>query len=294
MREAVASPDAHEAPAAPAPIRLSYLGRDILLVPGRYLVGRSAACHVVLDDPLASRRHVRVEVTDNGATVEDLGSINGVFVNGRRVGDETQKLSDGDRIDIGNAQLVFRTSGAGYERRASGTHNLDLDTLSGADPVVPADEPVEKPAAEVSTRQVNGILMISVIAKRALEGGHIREAEEMLRSHLASVMDEARAHRNVDPATLESALGAALSLATATRRGRWFDYCIELLSRSGHGYTDALLGRLERAGASVEELDVVELRRFALEVRGTSPGFDQLRAAQRLDTIARSAEARKR
>jgi pSer/pThr/pTyr-binding forkhead associated (FHA) protein len=293
----VASPDADDAPSAPTaptPVRLSYQGTEILLVPGRYLIGRSAACHVVLDDPLVSRRHACIEVTDQGATVDDLGSINGVFVNGQRVGDGAQKLSDGDRLDIGNAQLAFRTSGAGYERHASGTHGLNLDTLSGADPVVPADEPVSTSAPEVSTRQVNGILMLSVIAERSLEKGRIREAEEMLRSHLASVMDDARARRDVEPATIESALGAALSLATATRKGRWFDYCIELLSLGGQAYTDALLARLERAAASVEALDVAELRRLALGVRGRSPGFDQLRAAQRLDSIARSAAERKR
>lgn len=280
--------DLPSTPAAPTPIRLSYQGREILLVPGQYLLGRSAGCHVVLDDPLVSRRHARLEVTADDTTIEDLGSINGVFVNGRRVVDGPHRLESGDLVNIGNAQFTFNTSGVGYDRHASGAHGLNLDTLSGADPVVPADEPTSEPVPEISTRQVNGILMISAIAERALENGRPREAEEMLRSHLLAVLDEARARRDVDPATIDSALGAALSLAGATRRGAWFDYCIDLLSRSGHRCTDALLTRMERTAASVDRIDVEQLRRYALEVRGTSPGFDQLRAAQRLDTMARS------
>ncbi len=275
-----------EAP-APTPIRLTYLGKDILLVPGRYLVGRSASCHVVLDDPLVSRRHARIEVGSERATIEDLGSINGVFVNAARIVDGPHVLADGDRIDIGNSQLDFHVGGVGHEHGASGTHGLSLDTLSGADPVVPADEEASTPQPEASTRQVNGILMMATIAERSLESGRIREAEEMLQSHLAGVMDQTRLQRDVDPATLDSAVNAALSLAVATGKGRWFDYSVELLLRSDHECGDALLARLERAAASIEQIDTEQLRRYALKVRGTSPGFEQLRAAQRLDTMAR-------
>lgn len=282
----------HSASEAPAhtPIRLSYQGKDILLVPGRYLVGRSASCHVVLDDPLVSRRHARIEITAERATIEDLGSINGVFVNGRRVGDGPRALADRDRIDIGNAQLDFHVGGIGHEHGGSGTHGLSLDTLSGADPVVPADEEASTPTPEASTRQVNGVVMISTIAARLLESGRTREAEEMLESHLGGVMDDARLQREVDAQTLESALGAAISLAGATGKGRWFDYCVELLLRTGHDCTDALLGKLERAAAFVAQVDVEQLQRYALSVRGTSPGFEQLRAAQRLDTLARALQ----
>lgn len=275
----------------PTPIRLSYLGKDILLVPGTYVVGRSASCHVVLDDPLVSRRHARIEVTTDSVTIEDLGSINGVFINARRIVDGAHPLYDGDRIDIGNAELAFHVGGAGHDHGPSGTHGLSLDTLSGADPVVPADdEELSTPVPEANTRQANGIPMFAAIAARSLENGHIREAEEMLQSHLDSVLDEARLRRSGDSSTLESALGAALSLAAATGKGRWFDYSVELLLLTGHDCPDALLAGLERAAASVGEIDVDQLRRYALAVRGTSPGFEQLRAAQRLDTMARAVQ----
>lgn len=294
----VSSPDpdgARDNAPVPTPVRLTYLGKDILLMPGSYTIGRSAACHIVVDDQMVSRRHARIEIASGRYTIEDLGSINGVFVNGRRITTRAHPLQDEDRIDIGSAEMTFHASGVGYERKKSGTHGMTLDTLSGADPVVPADDALDAaPDSSGSTSQVNGILMLSAIAERALESGRIREAEEMLESHLAGVMDDALARRLADPATIEAALDAALSLAVATRKGRWFDYAIGLLLQTGHHCADALLARLENTLASVGAVNVDQLRRYALAVRGTSPGFDQLRAAQRLDTMARAAAARDR
>lgn len=277
----------------PTPVRLSYLGRDILLVPGTYLLGRSAACHMVVDDPLVSRRHARIQTTTDSTTIEDLGSINGVFVNGQRIGSARRSLSDGDRIDIGNAQFVFHVGGFGSERRPSGAHGLTLDTLNGADPVVPADDQVVEQTPESSTREVDGFMMISAIAERFLRDGRVCEAEEMLREHLAAVMDDACEHRTLEAATIESAASAALSLAAASGKGRWFDYCIELLWRSGHECREALHAKLEQSAMSVDEIDAQLVRRYAVFVRGTSPTFDQLRNAQRLETIARSAERKR-
>lgn len=52
-------------------------------------IGRDADCDIVLSDRAASRMHARLQINDNGALVViDLGSRNGVFVNGRPVGDE--------------------------------------------------------------------------------------------------------------------------------------------------------------------------------------------------------------
>jgi len=54
-----------------------------------------------------SRQHAQVVVAAGGAAVEDLGSKNGTFVNGRRVEHPTA-LSDGDEIRVGVAVLLVR------------------------------------------------------------------------------------------------------------------------------------------------------------------------------------------
>ena len=53
-----------------------------------------------------SRRHAEVRPSGGSWTVRDLGSTNGVKVNGRRI-DGAQSLRPGDRIDVGTSQLTY-------------------------------------------------------------------------------------------------------------------------------------------------------------------------------------------
>lgn len=69
-------------------------------------IGRSRGNSIVLDDMLVSRQHVRITADDEGLVLEDLGSRNGTYVNGRRV--ERTHLTEGDRIGIGAATFEVR------------------------------------------------------------------------------------------------------------------------------------------------------------------------------------------
>jgi hypothetical protein len=69
-------------------------------------IGRAAGCDVSLDDPEVSRRHCRVWVQHGRAWLEDLASINGTFVNDRRVA-LRMALRDGDVLRVGRTLLVF-------------------------------------------------------------------------------------------------------------------------------------------------------------------------------------------
>ena len=68
-------------------------------------IGRLPECAVTLDDPAVSRRHARLVEADGALHIEDLGSTNGVKLNGERV--SRAPLHDGDRIDIGGIRLTF-------------------------------------------------------------------------------------------------------------------------------------------------------------------------------------------
>jgi hypothetical protein len=71
-------------------------------------IGRSRECDVVLEDRNVSRRHAEVRAEPSGAwTVHDLGSTNGVRVNGRPVGAGGEELRPGDAIELGTAEVVF-------------------------------------------------------------------------------------------------------------------------------------------------------------------------------------------
>ncbi len=80
-------------------------GRRHVIPPGGALVGRSRECDVVVSDPNVSRRHIELRRSERGWAAVDLGSTNGMKVNGRRVGHA--ELDPGDRITIGVTDLTF-------------------------------------------------------------------------------------------------------------------------------------------------------------------------------------------
>jgi len=82
-------------------------GKRLVVPPQGALIGRSRDCDIVLDDANVSRRHA--EIRPSGATgwlINDLGSTNGVRVNGRTV-DGPHPLERGDRVELGTVGVVF-------------------------------------------------------------------------------------------------------------------------------------------------------------------------------------------
>jgi hypothetical protein len=69
-------------------------------------IGRSRECDIVLSDPNVSRRHAELRPRGGAWVLSDLGSTNGVSVNGRRI-ERPQVLTPGDRIEIGTTDLEF-------------------------------------------------------------------------------------------------------------------------------------------------------------------------------------------
>jgi hypothetical protein len=81
-------------------VRISLGNYEIALRPGESLFGRTRACHIRVDDPTVSRRHARLLIVRDVCTVADLGSRNGVKVNGEKIADARQ-LADGDVVAVG-------------------------------------------------------------------------------------------------------------------------------------------------------------------------------------------------
>lgn len=93
--------------AAPAKPLLLAEGRRHVVPPGGALLGRSRDCDVVLSDPNVSRHHAEVRPGgETGWTVRDLGSTNGVRVNGRDIRGE-HPLHAGDQLELGTAPVTF-------------------------------------------------------------------------------------------------------------------------------------------------------------------------------------------
>lgn len=81
-------------------IRLRSGGKWCKLPAGEVLLGRHESCTLQLDDPRLSRQHARLTVSRDRLRIEDLGSANGVHVNGQRI-DEPTPCGHGDRLVVG-------------------------------------------------------------------------------------------------------------------------------------------------------------------------------------------------
>ena len=82
-------------------------GKRMVLAGNAMLIGRSRECDFRVDDPNVSRRHAELRRDDEGWGIVDLGSTNGIKLNGRRV--ESARLSPGDEITLGLTRLTFET-----------------------------------------------------------------------------------------------------------------------------------------------------------------------------------------
>ncbi len=71
----------------------------------RTRIGRSPDCEVFLDDVTVSRNHAVLIERDGGFVVEDQGSLNGTFVNRKRI--ESAPLAEGDELQIGKYRMTF-------------------------------------------------------------------------------------------------------------------------------------------------------------------------------------------
>ncbi len=80
----------------------------ISLTESPVVIGRAPECNIQLHDTNVSRRHAEIRPRGTGYALVDLGSTNGVRVNGLRVAE--QALVDGDEILVGNTRMIFEAS----------------------------------------------------------------------------------------------------------------------------------------------------------------------------------------
>ena len=84
---------------------------EVVLLPNdETVVGRSTDAGLVVDERAVSRRHaLLVGSTESGThAIRDLESVNGTWVNGKRIGTSDVPLNSGDRITLGRGQVVLQ------------------------------------------------------------------------------------------------------------------------------------------------------------------------------------------
>lgn len=103
---AFAAPTADDLRADPTAWQLVIGDREYDLRDGESVVGRAVDAAVRIDSPSMSRRHARIMISGEHATIEDLGSKNGTTVDGRRI--RRLQLGGGERILFGTIAAMFR------------------------------------------------------------------------------------------------------------------------------------------------------------------------------------------
>ncbi len=264
---------------SPWAARLHYLLQDIALPIGTFFIGRSADCQLSLDDNMVSRRHAALHVSADAASVEDLGSRNGVFLNGVRI-EKSEPLHDADLIRIGSQDLAFYsgeelTLPASSRRDARVTRReMRVTQLAPHDP----DDPDEQtyvatgPMTAVPGRAGTGLAIIGGVADKAFALGRADEAERVLQRSLADILSRA-ATGDVEPEQAEQAAGYALRLAAATGRGVWIDYGFRLYTALGALLPARLVDELYAAVRKVNHADKSVLRAYTARLREAAASF---------------------
>jgi hypothetical protein len=242
---------------------LRYQSTNLELRPGEFAIGRSSACNLAVADGLVSRRHALLLVEPETVVLQDLGSRNGVAVNGVRVEGECP-LQHMDRVYIGSQELVLidankmneRTTadrhvacevcGAinGSAKRYCGDCGARLKSDASATwreqdrpeiPSSPADSSDREWGGAESTHTARALDVLGSIASKAITMGRFDEAERILIPHLDALLERALRHQPLsdsskdDPeAMFAAATGYALQLAEGLHEKKWTDWVFRI------------------------------------------------------------------
>ena len=108
VRGAVAPAAPTATPSARHPL-VDIDGQRYILTGPVTVIGRGSEADIIVDDPGVSRRHLEIKVTPDGVIASDMGSTNGLFVEGHQVPAAT--LLDGNTLTIGRTRILFWTGG---------------------------------------------------------------------------------------------------------------------------------------------------------------------------------------
>lgn len=282
--------------------RLRFVLQELDLPQGGTIIGRSLDCHLTLEDPLVSRRHARIVVDDGGARIEDLGSRNGVRVNGAVIR-EPVALRNGDRVRIGTQDFVFccvdpagtahsRTTGQlrlcancrlPYPREllacpsCEATEQTDDDTLTGSD--------------RLTAHVWNLQLMIESL-ERALRLARLEDAERIVQRAIAQAEEVIAAGASIDSETLGGLAVQAVAMSLASGDPAWAHWVLDIYGRTARVPPVDVIERLAGVGTQHRALvrDAIDelLRRVAV-----SPDPSAAAATEEVDALVRLRDLRR-
>jgi hypothetical protein len=244
--------------------RLRFLLQEIDLRPGETLIGRSALCHVTIEDPMVSRQHSRIMVREGGAVLEDLGSRNGTFVNGHAINGSHQ-LSDGDRVRVGTLELVFCRAPEAAPERAEGKRTTGFmchcADCSNAYPAEVTACPHCGSSRRVDDDTISGVigesqrnwtleLLVEVLG-RAVILARWDDVERMLGRARINVEGRLASQAPLDRSHLDALADAAIRLARTKGEAQWAGWALNIHAALGLVPKQDALEQLDLAAPEV-------------------------------------------
>lgn len=223
---------------------LRYKQHDIELSEGKFVIGRAASCQLSLDDPLVSRHHAQLTVESERVLVEDLGSRNGVKVNGALISGP-YTVQNEDQIVIGGQELKYLLR----------KENMG-DTL-----IQPA------------TQRVPTFGLLGILADKAFALGKPDEAERLLTELLDQVLGDLEAGREVKPDIFERSTDYAMKLAGASGNARWVEYVFRAYTSVQRPCPAGIVDELYSLVRRTERVNLGTLRTYIEVLRDHSGAF---------------------
>jgi hypothetical protein len=256
----------------PTRISLRYRGNDLVLASPELLIGRGAECDITLSSGLVSRRHARLRVDDDGVTVEDLQSRNGIYINGELLR-ETRLLEVGDRIDIGGEELEL-------------VQQPDADAARARDTRIKQRAHKPTPDPDAGTQQASAFVLLGGLLDKLLALGRGAEAERLMTKHLQRMLAEAE--RGIRPDAFTTAGHYAIRLADATGRASWVDYVVQLYLAVREPMPTPQIDALHAVVRRVRNVDMVRLREYVamLRLRAAELSPAERFAVRRIESLA--------
>ncbi len=225
-----------------ARFRLRFLLHEFDLPSDEVFIGRDASCELTVDDPLVSRKHARIFVQAGEAWIEDLGSRNGVRVDGRSISGPTV-LRDGAHLRVGTQEMHLRRS-AEKRRHPAGrvstgflVHCEHCDRPFGTDepscPHCGREEPSVSTCSELnSTDSASAWSMELLVAamSRASSLGRSADTERLL-IQAKDALESVGGH--VERRRLDQFASAALELALKNDSPNWAEWALKIFVERG-------------------------------------------------------------
>jgi hypothetical protein len=242
-------------------VYLRFGEHDVELANGETLLGRGPKSTIVLDDALVSRTHAKIVVENGAVTIEDMGSANGVLVNGERL-DKKRTLVNADRVVLGQQSFTLLLQAGSVRSEPRVSTRAVRGTLDS--------NPVE-PDRIGPTRRGDALDLLCGVAEKVLALGRGDEAERILSSYLRNMLQVARAKGDVDILAAEKAVTYAVRISEVTGKGTWIDYVFDLYAVRRRPLPASIVERLYETVRKVTPVSANAFRHYLLALRSAEP-----------------------